>query len=155
MKGQAVPVDRLSNFIGRRRVSEEWFRVTQQRIDLFADATLDHQFIHVDPGRAARTPFGGTVAHGFLTLSLLPRLMEPIQILPENLVFAINYGLNRVRFLNPVTVDSEIRATATLLEIAEPAPDRITLTTDVTVEIRGRDKPAMAAESLAMFVLSR
>jgi acyl dehydratase len=155
MKGQAVPLDQLSDFIGRRRVSDEWFQVTQQRIDRFADATLDHQFIHVDPGRAAKTPFGGTIAHGFLTLSLLPRLMEPIQILPENLLLAINYGLNRVRFLNPVTVDSEIRAAATLLELAEPAPGRITLTTDVTVEIRGKEKPAMAAESLAMFLLDR
>lgn len=153
MKGLAVPVDRLSDFIGRRRVSEEWFRVTQQRIDLFADATLDHQFIHVDPERAARTPFGGTVAHGFLTLSLLPRLMEPIQILPENMVLGINYGLNRVRFPHPVQVDSEIRAAASLLEIARPAPDRITLITDVTVEIRGQERPALAAETLAMFVL--
>ena len=155
MKGQAVPVDRLPDFIGRRRVSEEWFRVTQQRIDLFADATLDHQFIHVDPDRAAGTPFGGTVAHGFLTLSLLPRLMEPIQILPESMVMGINYGVNRVRFPNPVRVDSEIRAAATLLEIASPAPDRITLITDVTVEIRGEERPALAAETLAMFLLAR
>jgi acyl dehydratase len=155
MKGQAVPLDRLSDFIGRRRVSEEWFRVTQQRVDQFADATLDHQFIHVDPGRASRTPFGGTVAHGFLTLSLLPRLMEPIQVLPENTVLGINYGLNRVRFPNPVPVDSEIRAAATLLEIADSAPGRITLTTEVTVEIRGQDKPALAAETLTMFLLDR
>lgn len=153
MKGQTVPKDRLSDFIGRRRVCDEWFTVTQQRIDQFADATLDRQFIHVDPERAAQTPFGSTIAHGFLTLSLLPRLLEPIQILPENAVMGINYGLNRVRFPNPVPVLSQIRAAACLVDVSESAPDRIILTTEVTVEVRGQSRPALIAESLAMFVL--
>lgn len=153
MKGQVIPRENLSDFVGKRRISNEWLKVTQDRIDLFADATLDHQFIHVDPVRAAQTPFGGTIAHGFLTLSLVPRLLESIQIIPENTAMGINYGLNRVRFPSAVPVDSEIRAVATLLEVAEPAPDRVVLTTDVVVEIRGQERPALAAESLAMFVL--
>jgi acyl dehydratase len=154
MKGHTVPREELRNFIDRPRISEEWFRVTQERIDQFADATLDHQFIHVDPVRAAQTPFGGTVAHGFLTLSLLPRLLEPIQVVPENTIMGINYGLNRVRFPNPVPVDSEIRATARLREISESPPDRVTLTTEVTIEIRGQERPALVAESLAMFIVA-
>lgn len=153
MKGLAVPPDRLPDFVGRRRISDEWFTVNQERIDLFAEATLDRQFIHVDPERAAQTPFGSTVAHGFLTLSLLPRLLEPILILPENTSLAVNYGLNRVRFPNPVPVGSRIRAAACLLDVSTPAPGRIVLTTEVTVEIRGQQRPALVAESLAMFVL--
>jgi acyl dehydratase len=153
MTARVVSLDALQDYIGRKRVSDEWFRVTQERIDLFADATLDHQFIHVDPVRAAQTPLGGTIAHGFLTLSLLPRLLEPIQLIPEHVVMGFNYGLNRLRFPSPVPVDSEIRAVATLLDVARSAPDRVTFTSDVLVEIRGRDRPALAAESLAMFVV--
>jgi len=155
MPSQMVAKGALRDFIGQRRTSDEWFSVTQDRIDLFADATLDHQFIHVDPDRAAQTPFGKTIAHGFLTLSLLPRLLEPIQLIPEHVLMGINYGLNRVRFPNPVPVDSEIRASATLLDVAEPAPDRVTLTTEVVIEIRGSERPALVAESLAMFVLGQ
>ena len=153
MNAQAVPRERLADYLGRRRVSDEWFQVTQRRIDLFAEATLDRQFIHVDPERASETPFGSTIAHGFLTLSLLPALMEPIQVIPENTALSINYGLNRVRFPSPVPVDSRIRAAATLLKIAESAPDRLTLTTEVIVEIENQERPALAAESLAMFLL--
>ena len=155
MKAQVVPGERLADYVGRRLVSEEWFQVTQQRIDLFAEATLDHQFIHVDPERAAKTPFGGMISHCLLTLSLLPRLLEPIQIIPENTALSINYGLNRVRFPSPVPVNSRIRAAATLLQIAEPAPDRLTLTTEVIVEIENQERPALAAESLAMFLLEK
>jgi acyl dehydratase len=154
MNAHVVPRNALRDFIGKRRVSNEWFQVTQERIDLFADATLDHQYIHVDPVRAAETPFGGTIVHGFLTLSLLPRLLKPIQIIPENVVMGINYGLNRLRFPSPVPVDSEIRAAATLLEVSEPAPDRVLLTTEIVVDVRGHDRPALAAESLGMFVVA-
>jgi len=153
VEGQVISIDKLPDFIGRRRVSEEWLRVTQERIDLFADATLDHQFIHVDPARAAQTPFGRTIAHGFLTLSLVPRLLERINIIPEGTTMGINYGLNRLRFPGAVPVDSEIRAVATLLEVMGPAPDRVLLTTDVVVEIRGQERPALVAESLALFIL--
>lgn len=150
---QIVPRKELDNFIGVRREPDEWLLITQDRIDAFADATEDHQYIHVDPERAARSPFGTTIAHGFLTLSLLPKLLEPIQLLPENVVMGVNYGLNRVRFPHPVPVNSEIRAVATLREVSEPSPGRILMTSEIAVEIKGVRKPAMIAESLAMAVL--
>jgi len=149
---QLVNRENIKDFIDQRRQTDEWFRVTQDRIDMFADATLDHQFIHVDPERARESPFGTTVAHGFLTLSLLPKLLEPIQMVPENIVMGVNYGLNRVRFPHPVPVNSDIRAIATLLEIDEKSANRVLLTTEIVVEIKGVEKPAMIAESLAMWV---
>jgi acyl dehydratase len=152
---QIVPKDKLSDYIGRRLQADEWTKVTQQRIDQFADATDDHQFIHVDPERASHSPFGGTVAHGFLTLSLLPKLLEPIQIIPEDIVMGVNYGQNRVRYPHPVPCDSEIRAATTLLEVRDMAADRILMRSEVVVEIRGVDKPALVVESLAMFVLGK
>ncbi len=150
---QIVSREELKDFIGRRFQSEEWLLITQERINMFADATDDHQFIHVDPERARQSPFGSTIAHGFLTLSLLSRLMEPIQIIPKDIVMGVNYGLNRVRFPHPVPVNSEIRAISTLLELTEPGPDRILMRTEFVVEIKGTEKPAMVAESLAMWVL--
>jgi len=153
MKGIVVPKEKLGDYVGRQMVSDEWFRITQDRIDAFADATEDHQYIHVDPERAAKTPFGGTIAHGYLTLSLLPRLMEPIRVVPENIVMGINYGLNRLRFPGPVPVDSEIRASATLKDVTESVPNRLLMTTEVVVEVRGAPKPALIAETLAMWVV--
>lgn len=149
----SVPLSSLADHIGQRRVSEEWFPVTQQRIDLFADATEDHQFIHVDPVRASKTPFGGTIAHGFLTLSLLPRLLEPVLLIPESVDMSINYGLNRVRFPSPVLVGSRIRAAATLLRIEKPSPDRVMLISEAIVEIEHHERPALVAESLNLFLL--
>lgn len=149
---QSVNRDEISEYIGQPRKADEWFTVTQERIDMFADATLDHQFIHVDPERARESPFGTTVAHGFLTLSLIPKLLEPIQLIPQDIVMGLNYGLNRVRFPHPVPVNSELRATLTLLKIDEKSPDRILLTSEIVVEIKGIEKPALIAESLAMWV---
>jgi acyl dehydratase len=150
---QIVPREKLEDFIGRRLQAAEWTKVTQERIDQFADATDDHQFIHVDPERASRSPFGGTVAHGFLTLSLLPKLLESIQIIPEDIVMGVNYGQNRVRYPHPVPSGSEIRAATTLLEVRDVAPNRILMRSEVAIEIKGVDKPALVVESLAMFVL--
>lgn len=150
---QFVPKEKLAEYIGRRLQAEEWTKITQERIDQFADATDDHQFIHVDPLRARQSPFGTTVAHGFLTLSLLPKLLEPIQLIPEDVVMGVNYGQNRVRYPHPVPCDAEIRAASTLLEVRDMAPDRILLKSKVVVEIRGVEKPALVVESLAMFVL--
>jgi acyl dehydratase len=152
---QIIPKSELKDYIGRRLQADEWTKVTQQRIDQFADATDDHQFIHVDPERARQSPFGGTVAHGFLTLSLLPKLLEPIQIIPEDIVMGVNYGQNRVRYPHPVPSNAEIRAATTLLEVRDMAPDRILLRSEVVVEIRGVDKPALVVETLAMFVLGQ
>lgn len=130
-----------------------WMRIDQERIDQFAEATGDHQFIHVDPQRAAKTPFGGTIAHGFLTLSLLPKLSEEVALRPEGVVMGINYGLNKVRMLQPVRSGSEVRLQSKILGVVEKAPGRLLVTTEATVEIKGEDKPALIAETLAMFVL--
>ena len=127
----------------------DWFEMTQDRFDAFADATLDHQFIHLDVERAkAETPFGGTIAHGFLTLSMLLHLSTSIKVeLPplDGLVMGINYGLNKVRFLNPVPAGSRIRAHGVVssVELKGTAIDQIRT---MTVEIEGSDKPALIAE---------
>jgi acyl dehydratase len=142
----------LGTLVGRILEPSEWFLVDQSRIDSFADATLDHQFIHVDPDRAAKTPFGTTVAHGFLTLSLLSHLCKSSGFVVEGALMSVNYGLNRVRFVSPVAVGSEIRAVRTVKGV-EPRPrGQYLLTSEVTVEIRGKSKPAMIAEWLALLV---
>ena len=142
----------------RKRIGEEvgvssWILVDQPRIDAFADATEDRQFIHVDPESAARTPFGGTIAHGFLSLSLLSRMGAEAMLLPDSLKMAINYGLDRVRFLAPVRAGSRVRGRFRLDSIEEKAPGQVLMRHTVTVEIEGEDKPALTAEWLGlMFV---
>lgn len=148
-----VPVEELSDYVGKTEVSDEWFEIDQQRIDDFADVTLDHQFIHVDPERAAETPFGTTIAHGLLTLSLLPKLIEPVMVTPENVVMGINYGFNKVRFPQPVKVGSELRALMTLRSVEEQKPGQFMMQSDIVIEIRGEAKPALAAESLALMIV--
>ncbi|MDQ7017959.1 MAG: MaoC family dehydratase [Robiginitomaculum sp.] len=128
----------------------DWFEIDQERINAFADATLDHQFIHVDPEAAAKTPFGGTIAHGFLTLSMLPYLMKDLTMIPENVMMGVNYGFNSLRFINPVAVNSKIRAAATIKEVIEKKPGQFLVTYSITIEIEGADKPALVAEWLAM-----
>jgi acyl dehydratase len=128
----------------------EWFEVTQERVNAFADATIDHQFIHVDPERAKATPFGGPIAHGFLTLSLLVHLDTTIPKAPERFsgaVMGVNVGLDRVRFINPVPVGSRIRARSVISEV-EQKGDAVQTKRTLTVEIEGADKPAMVAEWL-------
>ncbi|MGA3155851.1 MAG: MaoC family dehydratase [Streptosporangiaceae bacterium] len=128
----------------------EWHEVTQQQVDTFADATGDHQWIHIDPERAAGGPFGGTIAHGYLTLSMLPVLISQIFRI-ENLTMAINYGLDRVRFPAPVPTGSQIRAGATLTEIRQTHLGLLSHAR-VTVEIDGQDKAACVADSISLFV---
>ncbi len=130
----------------------EWMTVDQERVNAFADATLDHQFIHVDPERAAATPLGGTVAHGFLTLALLPHLSKEIVPFPEGLKMAFNYGLNKVRFPRPVKVGSQIRLRWKVLDVSERL-GRIVVTAEGTIEIQGERKPALVAETMTMFVV--
>jgi acyl dehydratase len=130
-----------------------WITVDQPRIDAFADATDDRQFIHVDPAGAAQTPFGGTIAHGFLSLSLLSRMGAEAMLLPDGMRMAVNYGLDRVRFLAPVRSGKRVRGRFVLDSVAEKAPGQILLRHVVTVEIEGEDKPALTAEWLGlMFV---
>ncbi|MBL0886421.1 MaoC family dehydratase [Myceligenerans indicum] len=128
----------------------EWFTVDQARIDAFADATEDHQWIHVDPDRASRGPFGTTVAHGFLTLSLLPHLASSL-VRVDGVSMAVNRGMDRVRFLTPVTVGSRVRAT-TEITGAEPTGRGVRVSSTVTIEIEGADKPALVAEALSLYV---
>jgi acyl dehydratase len=142
----------------RKRVGEEigvssWITVDQARIHAFAEATEDRQFIHVDPGAAAMTPFGGTVAHGFLSLSLLSRMGAEAMLVPDGLRMAVNYGLDRVRFLAPVRAGSRVRGRFRLDSAEEKAPGQVLLRHTVTVEIEGEDKPALTAEWLGLMFL--
>jgi acyl dehydratase len=137
--------------IGNDEGAGEWFQVTQDQINEFADVTHDHQFIHVDPERAKATPFGTTIAHGFLTLSMLTHLSAGASSAPPNpgkyegLLMGINYGFNKVRFVNPVKVGSRIRARAVTTN-AELKGNAIDVTRNFTVEIEGEEKPALVAE---------
>ncbi len=149
---RVVPKDELLSMAGWKSAPSEWFEIAQERINDFADTTEDHQFIHIDPERAAGTPFGGTVAHGFLTLSLLPRLLEEITVVPEDTVMAVNYGLNRVRFLQPVRAGSRVRAHFKITEVREKNSGRLLVSAEVAVEIEGQEKPALLAETLSLFV---
>ncbi|WP_293784225.1 MaoC family dehydratase [uncultured Aeromicrobium sp.] len=135
---------------GEELGTSDWLTVTQERINTFADATGDHQWIHVDPERAASGPFGTTIAHGYLTLSLLPALAEQIYAV-EGLAFGVNYGANKIRFPHPVPVDSRVRATATLKETSDIAIGTQAVISFV-VEIEGVDKPACIAE--VVYVMS-
>ncbi|WP_029111576.1 MaoC family dehydratase [Mycobacterium sp. URHD0025] len=128
----------------------EWMEITQDRVNLFADATDDHQWIHVDPEKAAGGPFGGTIAHGLLTLSLLPHFTHQLYRV-DNIAMAINYGYNKVRFITPVRVGSKVRARAAIADVAQ-LDGAVQATMTVTVEIEGSDKPAAVAESIVRFI---
>lgn len=145
-----VPVTELSQYVGKELGRSAWLKIDQQRINLFAEATGDFQFIHVDPEKAAKTPFGSTIAHVFLTLSLIPKLIEDILILPEGLKMVVNYGLDSVRFIQPVKVDSQVRLKVDLAEVTEKRPGQWLLKAIATLEIEGEEKPAYIAESLSL-----
>ena len=145
-----VPVAELSQYVGKELGRSEWLKIDQERINLFAEATGDFQFIHVDPAKAAKTPFGSTIAHGFLTLSLIPKLMEDILVLPEGLKMVVNYGLDSVRFIQPVKVDSQVRLKVELTEVTEKKPGQWLLKATATLEIQGEEKPAYIAEPLSL-----
>ena len=146
-----VPADQLIDFVGKDIGSSDWFEVDQDRIDLFADVTQDHQFIHVDSEKA--TPlFGSTIAHGFLSLSLIPHLTSQAVLAPENLKHVFNYGLDKVRFINPVNVGSKVRTHSKIASVDDKGDGRYLIKTEITMEIEGVEKPAFVAEALAMFI---
>lgn len=145
-----VPVAELNDYVGKELGRSEWLTIDQERINLFAEATGDYQFIHVDPVKAAQTPFGSTIAHGFLSLSLIPKLMEDILVMPQGLKMVVNYGLDSVRFIQPVKVDSKVRLKVELSEVTEKKPGQWLLKAIATLEIEGMDKPAYVAESLSL-----
>ena len=146
-----VPAEKLVDYVGQDIGSSDWFEVDQDRINMFADSTLDHQFIHVDTEKA--TPlFGSTIAHGFLSLSLLPHLTSQAVLAPENLKMVFNYGLDKVRFINPVNVGSKVRTHSKCVSVDDKGDGRYLMKTEVTMEIEGIEKPAFIAETLSMFI---
>ncbi len=142
----------LPSLVGTELEPSSWLEVSQERVERFADATNDHQFIHVDAERAAKTPFGGTIAHGYLTLSLLPYLTGETALLPEGLQMAINYGSDRVRYVQPVRVGQRIRARQKVLGVTEKSPGQWLVRTRVTIDIDGEERPALIADVLALYV---
>ena len=140
-----APLADIRAHIGEEVGVSGWIAIDQARIDGFADTTEDRQFIHIDPAAAAQTPFGGTIAHGFLSLSLLSRMGAEAMLLPEGMTMAVNYGLDRVRFLAPVRSGSRVRGRFVLDSVEEKAPGQMLMRHEVTVEIEGAEKPALTA----------
>jgi acyl dehydratase len=143
-----MPITTLADI--RALIGEEvgvsgWIAIDQARIDGFAETTEDRQFIHIDPAAAGQTPFGGTIAHGFLSLSLLSRMGAEAMLLPERMTMAVNYGLDRVRFIAPVRSGSRVRGRFVLDSVEEKAPGQLLMRHQVTVEIEGVEKPALTA----------
>ena len=148
-----VSISEFASSAGRELDPSDWMLIDQDRINQFASATNDHQFIHVDPDRAAQSPFGGTIAHGFLTLSLLSYLNAQNLIVPEGLAMGINYGSNKVRYLQPVCVGERIRSRQKLLEVSQKKTGQWMVKSAVTVEIENKEKPAMIAEILSLYIV--
>lgn len=150
---RTVSMDSIEDQIGKEIGVTEWLPITQDQVNQFADATLDHQFIHVDPEAAAKTPFGGPIAHGFLTLSLLSYFAaNGAGVTVDAAVMGINYGLDKVRFIQPVAVGQRVRARSVLLSGEEKKPGHFLFRQTVTVEIENSDKPALVADWLTMVV---
>ena len=136
--------------IGTEIGVSDWISIDQKAIDTFADVTGDHQFIHVDPAAAAQTPFGGTVAHGFLTLSLLSQMAAGVMLIPPTIKMAVNYGFEKVRFIAPVRSGKRVRGRFTLVSIEEKRPGQWQFLHHVIVEIEGEEKPALTADWIGM-----
>ena len=148
-----VTKEQLHEYLGKETGVSDWFRIDQDRINKFAEVTEDYQFIHIDKEAAAKTPFGTTIAHGFLTLSLLSHLAGEGMLSVEGAVMGINYGADKVRFLSPVKVDSDVRARVKLTEVTEKPGNRILIKNEITIEIKDEKHPALIAEWLTMIVI--
>ena len=149
-----VKPSEIDSVLGTEVGVSDWVIIDQKRIDIFADATMDHQFIHVDPEQA--TPvFGSTIAHGFLSLSLVAGIPfeQEIGMVLEGTKMGLNYGLDKVRFLSPVPVNSEVRIRMKCIDVTEKNPGQFLAKTEVTMEIKGIEKPAFVAETLSMFIV--
>ncbi len=145
---RSIKKSEIKNYSGYVCEPTEWFEVTQEQVNIFADCTLDRQFIHINPEAAANTPFGGTVAHGFLTLSMLSYFSESFNLVMEGIYMGVNKGFDKVRFVAPVRVGSRIRCHSTIIDISEKRPGQYDFKVEATVEIEGGEKPAMVAEWL-------
>jgi acyl dehydratase len=148
-----ISIEDFKNSEGTELGPSEWLLIDQERIDRFADATDDHQFIHVDPVRAAGTPFGCTIAHGFLSLSILPHLLAQILPIPEGIVMGINYGAEKVRFSQPVKVNSRVRARARIEQVNARPGGQYMVKTRATLEIENNRRPAVIAHLLSLYVV--
>jgi acyl dehydratase len=151
MATEILPIEKIKERIGEEIGTSDWVEINQSRINAFADCTGDHQWIHVDEEAAKSGPFGKTIAHGYLTVSLIPMFSAGISVVPEGTMMAINYGMNKLRFVNPVQVDSKVRDKVSLTNVEEKGGGRVLVTTTHTVEIEGEEKPAYIAETLTMF----
>ena len=147
----ALTLDTLADHVGRELGVSAWRAVEQATVDAFADVTEDHQWIHVDAERAARGPYGGTIAHGLLTLSLLPALRAEVGVAPQDAARAVNYGYDRVRFLAPVRVGARIRARVELTDVAVKGGG-VLATTRNTVDVEGEPRPALVADALTLYL---
>ena len=152
-RATALSLDDYKAKVGQEVGVSDWIEMTQERVSRFADVTEDHQFIHIDPDAAAKTPFGGTIAHGFLTLSLLTAMADTAMPGIEGVKMGVNYGLNKVRFMAPVRTGKRIRGRFTLVDVTERSPGVFQSTTSISVEIDGEPKPALAAEWLMLAYL--
>ena len=144
-------IDELRAAVGTEAGVSDWVTIDQERVNRFADATGDHQWIHVDPERAAKGPFGKTIAHGFMTLALLPRLQHQMYTV-NGIKLAVNYGLNKVRFPAPVPVGSRVRAKSSLVDVEDLGDGAVQATVSTTVEVEGSNKPACVAESVVRYI---
>lgn len=152
MRKTAPTFEELRGMVGQELGASDWILVDQHRIDQFAECTEDHQWIHVDPQRAKReSPFRTTIAHGYLTLSVIGGLSQQMNLAPENTQGVINFGLDKVRFLAPVKVGARIRLRMILLSFEDKGPAQYLLKCENSIEIEGEEKPALVAETLAMF----
>ena len=145
-----VTLEELLACVGKDLGFSDWIQIDQERVNQFAECTGDHQFIHVDPEKAKLTPFGCTIDHGFLSLSLIPKLMEGLMPLPKGLKMAVNYGLDSVRFIQPVKVGARVRLGLSLLDAQEKNPGQWLLKARTVLEIEGEAKPAYVAEPLTL-----
>jgi acyl dehydratase len=146
-------IEEIQERVGSEIGTSDWLLIDQARIDAFAKVTEDHQFIHVDPERAKKTPFRGTVAHGFLTLSLLSRMADGVMLRPESLRMAVNYGFDKVRFMGPVKSGKRVRGRFKMLSAEEKRASQWQITYEVTVEIEDEEKPALIADWIGyMFI---
>ena len=150
---QLVELAEAMAMVGTKLPPGEWVTVDQDRINVFADCTEDHQFIHIDEAAAAQTPFGGTIAHGFLTLSLLTKMSEGSGIALKGIVMGLNYGCDKVRFLNPVRAGKRVRAHSEIMSVDQKDANRFLIKSAVTVEIEGEETPAVYAEWLSMQII--
>ena len=148
---KVVAREELQNYVGQEFGPTDWVEMSQEKINQFADLTQDRQFIHVDVENAKRTPFGGTIAHGYFTMSLVAYFQSQAGVYPKGIIMGVNYGSNKLRFLQPVRAGKRVRGRIKPVSFTEKNPGQVLAAIEVTVEIEGESKPALVAETLTLF----